>query len=61
MPHHPIIIMVPNRGEVHLLIRPLQVMEMIRIHLLLSDVVPGNFLIPVQKVVTQNRKQKFTL
>ncbi|OAZ61273.1 hypothetical protein BJI49_05890 [Acetobacter pasteurianus] len=58
---HLIIIMAPNREAAHLLIRRPQVMGMIRIHLLLSDVVPGNFLIPAQKVVTQNKQQKVGL
>lgn len=58
---HPIIIMAPNREVVHLLIRRPQVMGMIRIHLLLSGVVPGNFSIPAQKVVTQNKQQKVGL
>ncbi|GCD59888.1 hypothetical protein NBRC3280_2405 [Acetobacter pasteurianus NBRC 3280] len=58
---HPIIIMAPNREVVHLLIRLPQVMGMIRIHLLWSDAVPGNFLIPAQKVVTQNKQQKVGL
>lgn len=61
MPRHPIIIMVRSRGRVCLLIHPPQVMEMMRIHRLLLDVVPGNFLIPAQKAVTENRKQKLIL
>ncbi|RCL08907.1 hypothetical protein BBA71_02475 [Acetobacter pasteurianus] len=56
---HLTIIMVASRGGMHLLIHPQQVMEMIRIHLLWSDVAPGNFLIPVQKAVTENREHTF--
>ncbi len=58
---HPIIIMAPNREAAHLLIHRPQVMGMIRIHLLWSDAVPGNFLIPAQKAVTQNKQQKVGL
>ncbi|GBR51240.1 hypothetical protein AA11825_1919 [Acetobacter pomorum DSM 11825] len=49
-----------NQGGV-LPILPLRIMEMIRTHLLLLDAVPGNFSIPVQKAVIQDKQQSLLL